>query len=151
MFRRTFAIVLSVLAVAGIAAGCGGDDSEPLTKAEFIKQADKVCKEAKDTKQKDFEKLTKELEDGEKKPSGNTEQELIESVVVPALEKELTALEELDAPEGEEEKVEALQAEMQDVLEGAEENPVGSEVDAVPFRELAKSTSKYGFKYCGQP
>jgi hypothetical protein len=151
MFRRTFAIVLSVLAVAGIAAGCGGDDSEPLTKAEFIKQADAVCKDAKETKQKDFEKFTKEIEDGKKKATTSTEQELIDAVVVPALEKQSAVLGELDPPEGEEEKVEALHAELDNVLAEAKENPTGSEVSAAPFAKLQKSSNEYGFKYCGYP
>ena len=51
--RAALALAL-VFALGLLAAGCGGDDddadpagsSEPLTKAEFIDQADTICSEA---------------------------------------------------------------------------------------------------------
>ncbi|MDP9189003.1 MAG: hypothetical protein M3O25_07115, partial [Actinomycetota bacterium] len=52
--RRTLWLLGLAVAIASIAAGCGDDDDSsdggseaaPLTKAEFVTEADKVCSEA---------------------------------------------------------------------------------------------------------
>ena len=47
MLKRYGCAVAIALVAAGAGAGCGGDDDEKaLTKAEFIKQGDAICKKA---------------------------------------------------------------------------------------------------------
>ncbi len=163
MFRRTFALLISVLAVAAIAVGCGSDDSSDeasgssdgsgttttttssLSKAEFIKQADPVCKKANDEKYKKFQAFSEDQQT--KKPP--SEAELIETYVVPTLEKQITAMDELGTPEGDSGELEEFRTELDSVLAEAKDTPTGEEVTAVPYEKLEKAANKYGFEYCG--
>ncbi len=146
MYRRTFAILISVLALAGIAAGCGGDDSDSLTKAEFVEQASKVCKEVNKETQKNLEAAVKAQEGVP--PSKNTEEQLVNSVVIPALQKQHEELQELGAPEGDEDRVDAIVAELEKVTKEAEANPVGVAAQSDPFLKVDQLMKDYGIEAC---
>src|SRR6185436_8133637 len=101
---------ISVLALAGIAAGCGGgDDGDSLTKAEFVDQASKICKDINKETQKNLEAAAKTQEGVP--PSKNGEEQLVNNIVIPALQKQKDELKELGSPEGDEDQIEAITAE----------------------------------------
>jgi hypothetical protein len=149
MHRRTFAILISVLALAGVAAGCGDDNAssaDSVTKAEFVKQATEACKEVNKETQKNLLAATKSQEGVP--ASENTEKQLITTVVVPALTKQAERLEAIGAPEGDEEQVEAITDELHNVIEEAEQNPVGVAAQTDPFLEVDQMMKDYGIEAC---
>lgn len=148
MYRRTFALLISVLAVAAFAAGCGDDDSsaDSLTKAEFVKQASDKCKAVNKESQKRLEAAGKAQEGVP--PSKNTEEQLVNNIVVPALQKQADELSELGAPEGDEAQVEAIIEALEKVTQEAEENPVGVAAQSDPFLEVDQMMKDYGLEAC---
>jgi hypothetical protein len=147
MYRRTFAILISVLALAGIAAGCGGgDDGDSLTKAEFVDQASKICLNINKETQKNLEAAAKTQEGVP--PSKNSEEQLVNNIVIPALQKQSEELKELGVPEGDEDQVEAITAELDSVIQSAEENPVGVAAEADPFLDVDQLMKDYGLEAC---
>jgi hypothetical protein len=148
MYRRTFAIFISVLAVAAFAAGCGDEDSssaDSLTKAEFVDKADKVCS--------DIEKDTrKKLLAASKLAKGSSpkqqEEVLVTTIIAPTLQSQAEELGALGAPEGDEEEVEAIVEELEAVAKEAETNPVGISTKADPYREADQMMQDYGLDTC---
>jgi hypothetical protein len=154
MYRRTFAIFISVLAVAAIAAGCGSSDdssTSSLTKAEFIKQASDVCKEINKESQ---DKLQAAIKTQENVPPAKNvdqvgiEERLISTIVVPALTKQNEELTKLGAPEGDEGEVDAILEALEKVTKEAEENPIGVTSKADPFLEVDQLSKGYGLDAC---
>jgi hypothetical protein len=152
MYRRTLATFISVLAVAALAAGCGGDDSDSLTRAEFVKQAQEMCERVSGETQAKLLAFVKEREkdgEGEKKLAKSDEAELVEEVIPPALNTKAEELEEIGAPEGEEEKYEALIEELQSNAETAETNSEVLVTEAAPFAQAEKLAKELGVPSCG--
>jgi hypothetical protein len=106
--------------VAACGSGSGSSSStetSALTKAQFIKEADVICRKA------DEEQLEYLSREGKAKPKPGLE-ELIVNVSVPPAEKEIKAIEELSAPNGDEREVEAIIREFRQAVKKTEENPM---------------------------
>jgi len=127
--NRLIAVLAALGAIALIVAGCGSDSSTTdstatLTKAEFLKQGNAICAAGNKEINAGFEKFFEENEFSKKnQPTQADFQEGAEEVVIPSVRKQIEELEELEAPEGEEEKYEALFENAEAQLEKAEENP----------------------------
>jgi malonyl CoA-acyl carrier protein transacylase len=152
MYRRTFAILMGVLAVAAIAAGCGGGDSsaESLTKAEFVKKANAICARLSGESQAELlAYINKNVKgSGNKALTKGQEEELVESLVVPSVNKQIEELDALGAPEGDEEQIDAFIEELESTVEEAEEETVGF-TEERPFAEAEKLAREYGISECG--
>lgn len=139
---------LSVLAIA-ILAGCGGDSTSSLDKAEFIKQASAACaRERKPLVNEAAAYLEKPAV--EKQPNSTALANMSKAVVVPIIEAEIAAVRQLGAPEGDEEEVEAMLAAQQAGVEevsGLQQAKSMEEVEA-HFREATKLYEAYGFEAC---
>jgi hypothetical protein len=151
MFRRTFAILISVLALAGVAAGCGGDDdssssAEPLTKAEYVKQAETFCKDLYKDVQKQLAAAAKAQEGVP--ASKKSEEQLVNTIIVPTLEKQGNELSQLGTPEGDEEQVDEILVALDKVRQEAETNPVGTLAKPDPFLEVDQLMKDYGIEAC---
>ena len=150
MHLRILALFITALAIAAVAAGCGDDDTASLTKAEFVKQGDKICLEANKEKEVEYVAFIKDLEKAGKQLTQGEEEELVRTIVVPAVEKQAEGLDDLGAPEGDEDKVDAIVVGLEEVAEEGEENPVGSKTASSPFAKTTQLASEYGFEYCGR-
>ncbi|HEX5930109.1 MAG TPA: hypothetical protein VFY48_12040 [Solirubrobacterales bacterium] len=139
--------MISVLALAGVAAGCGGgDDSDSLTKAEFVKQASDVCLKVNKETQKNLEAAVQAQEGVP--PSKQSEEQLVNNIVIPALEKQSEKLKELGAPEGDEDQIAAITDELDKVAKEAEENPVGVASQSDPFLKVDQMMKDYELEAC---
>ena len=104
MKRRTVGLALLV----SFAVGCGGDDKEAVSKADYVKQANGICAEF--TKNVDAE--------GEKAFAGlKSENEITPAIyreffeaTLPLFEATVEDLKKLEPPEGDEEAVEKIYA-----------------------------------------
>jgi hypothetical protein len=151
MGKQLIVLVAAVLAAALVVTGCGSSDSsaDSISKAEFVKKADAVCKKGEEAVQKDFGAFAKTHENV-KKPTEADYAELVDAVVVENVEKEVDDLRALGAPEGDEAKVEAMLQAREEGVKKAKDNPKavvkGSE-DV--FGEASKLAKAYGLKDCG--
>lgn len=148
MQARIAKISILVLALAFAVAGCGGDDDQPaLTKAEFIKQADKICEEADQARYKVIASVTKGKVSQENLKFDNEKEILVEGLE--PTQKQAEELRELGAPEGDEETIEAYLDTLEESVAEAEAGTL-SDLDKVknPFTKPDEMAEAYGFKVC---
>lgn len=151
----TAAVAAAVL--AALVAGCGGggdttDETVTLTKAEFIKQGDAICKAGNEEIEAGFEKFAEEnnLPEG-KEPNQEQGVEIVETVILPSISQQGEEIRALGAPEGDEEKVDEILTSLEDaVAEGEEEPELLFEGTTDPFGKVNQITEDYGFKVCGE-
>ncbi|MDQ3729947.1 MAG: hypothetical protein M3355_10205 [Actinomycetota bacterium] len=150
--KRTTA---TVLAVAALAAGCGGDDdeggfspvvSEPVSKLEFLRQADEICVST----ESQIEAAADDLVTAKKDPKPAEVERVALEIVVPALESEIAAIGALGAPEGDEEEVKAILDATEQGIAEIEADPQAL-LDGVPesLSRAEKLSSQYGSRQCG--
>lgn len=166
MSKRVLASLLGALAVALIAAGCGGggddsssssssgggdstESSSSLTKAEFIKQGDEICKEGDAAIEGEATEFAEENDINTEKPTEAQQEEVIEQVVGPAIKRQSEEIADLGPPEGEEEAVEDIVAAVGRGAEEIEEDPKAVLKGGNPLQEAAKLAKAFGFKQCG--
>jgi hypothetical protein len=145
---------LAVLAALGmIVTGCGSDDdgetTETLTKAEFIKQGDAICKKASEESQSGAEEFAKENDFTLEKASKDQIEEAVVEVLVPNLNQQAEDLEALGAPEGDEEQAEEIIVALEDAADKIEDEPKLI-FEGEALAEPGKLAGAYGFKVCGQ-
>jgi hypothetical protein len=140
-----------VLALA--LAGCGGDDANtstfveppPLTKSEFLAEADRICFAA----ESQIEAAADDYA-GEEKPDPAEVRRLVTRVVVPKLRGEVTTIRLLDPPPEDEAQIEEILAATEQGADELEADPE-SVLDDIPdeLREAERLARAYGSKECG--
>jgi len=143
-------MLAGVVAIAIVAAGCGsGDDS--LSKAEYIKQGDALCKKGSGEIEKEVETYAQENDISLKKePSEEQLAAISEDVIIPAVQSQLDGLKDLGTPSEDEAKADEVLDALEEGIEKGEEDPgafVEGEGTLGKANELAK---EFGFKECGQ-
>lgn len=154
--NKAFLSALAVLvALAALVAGCGGGDDTTdsetvtLTKTEFIKQGDAICKEANEDNEAEAEEYAEENGFTLEKASKDQIEEAVAAVLVPSLEKQADELKALGAPEGDEDEVEAIIVALEDATGEIEDDP-SSIFTGKSLDKPNKLAGAYGFKVCGQ-
>lgn len=152
MFRGVVAIVFGVLTLGLIASGCGGGDSDSITRAEYTKQGNAICAKGIRTKDKRlvavFEEHSKEAELFNKQ---GLQEQLLANVALPPMRAMQQELAELDMPSGDEKEVEAFVAALDTALSKAEADPNLALKHAVDlFEETHKLAASYGLKACAR-
>jgi flavorubredoxin len=148
MCRRTFAILISVFAVAAFGAGCGDDESSSAnspTKAEFVTKAEKVCTDIERDVRKQLFAASKLAQGSSAKQQEET---LVKTIIAPTLNKQADELSALSAPEGDEEQIDAIAEELKDVANEAEKDPTSVSAKADPYHEADKLMRDYGIDAC---
>lgn len=155
MKKASLLALAALLALAVLVAGCGGGDETTdsatvtLTKTEFIKQGDAICKEANEENETEAEEFAEENGFTLEKASKDQLEEAVAEVLAPSLNQQAKELDALGAPEGDEDKVEAIVVALEDATDEIEDDPslVFEEKTLEKPNQLAKA---YGFKVCGQ-
>jgi hypothetical protein len=137
------------LAGALLAAGCGGGggDDAP-TKAEFIQQADAICKKAHDKFEKEFEQF--QYGSGNERPSNAQLEKFAKTNLVPGTQGEIDDISALEPPSGDEAEVKAILDSVQGAVDKIKADP-GILLPSVPEDPLAKGhrlAKEYGMKEC---
>lgn len=146
---RTIACVTAAAATL-MAAGCGDDEEEPqttgepLTKEEFIAQADQICADG-----------NAEIEEASSAEfsSGSVAQEEVDAFVVevtlPNIQEQSDQIAALTPPEGDEDQVDAILEALNSAIDEAEADPaLASAIDS-PFQEANRLVLDYGLNECG--
>jgi hypothetical protein len=148
---------LTALLATLVLASCGGDDGggaegEPISKQEFIEQADAVCADSADAQQEVQAKLESATSPDQ---AAAAYEELAD--VNQGINDQINAL---GRPEGDEELIDDLAAKQEQLVvlvddlavavraeDQAEAQSVGAELDAL-VAEAGKVFDSYGFKVC---
>ncbi len=154
MNKAFLAVVAVLVALAAIVAGCGGgddttDETVTLTKAEFIKQGDAICKKGNDQSEKEAEEFAEDNDFSLEKASKDQLEEAVSEVLVPNLERQTEELDALGAPEGDEDEVEAIIVSLEDATGEIEDDP-GIVFQGGVLKKPSKLAESYGFKVCGE-
>ena len=138
----------SVQALAALAAvsamfavGCGGDDeAEPLSKSDFIAQADEICKKG------DTELADAATEAGLDQNSSEDEiNGFITDEVLPNIQQQADDIDALGAPEGDEDDVQAIVDALNEAIAATEDDQ-----NSDAFTDVNKLAQDYGLTACGQ-
>lgn len=149
--KGEFAMLGALAALAMLIAGCGGgggDTTEALTKAEFIKQGDAVCKKGNKMSETEVEDFAKEQGFNLEEPNKKQAEEVVTEVLVPNLQRQAKELAALEPPKGDQAEVEAIVASLDEATAEFEKEPASF------FKETAlakpiRLENAYGFKVCG--
>jgi hypothetical protein len=152
--KAFLAAIAALVALAALVAGCGGggdttDESVTLTKTEFIKQGDAICKQGNDASEKEAEEFAEDNDFKLEKASKEQLEEAVSEVLVPNLERQTEELDALGAPKGDEEEVEAIVTSLEDATGEVEDDP-GSVFEGDVLKKPSKLAEAYGFKVCGE-
>jgi hypothetical protein len=149
--KGEFAVLGALAALAMLIAGCGGgggDTTEALTKAEFIKQGDAICKKGNVASQTEVEEFAKE--NGFKLEESNKAQaeEVVTEVLAPNLQRQAEELDALGAPKGDEAEIDALIVSLEEETAEFEKDPT-SFFKETALAKTIRLENAYGFKVCG--
>jgi hypothetical protein len=142
MNRHKAALAALLASSILVVAGCGGDDepSAP-TKAEYIAEADAICRDG----QAEFEAIVKDLPNSVDAPES---QAAITDEIVPLYRDEIEQLRSLTPPEGDEETTAAIFDAVENGLDEVEADPSALD-QAGTFEEANTLANDYGFEVCG--
>lgn len=156
--KKALLAIGMVIALAAAVAGCGGGDdstgdstSAALTKPEFVKQADAICKSGEEALEDEADEFVEENDVDTENPTTEQQEEVIVDVVAPALHKQGEEIAALGAPEGEEESVEAIVDALESGSDDLESDP-GAFINGKenPLAEASKLAREFGLTECGE-
>lgn len=156
MFYRLMAFALAI--ALAVCAGCGGGGgAEPLTKAQFTKQANQICsKVGKEI----VKKLSSFVKEQPNEGAGQSQDELfagaMKTILLPMTEAEADQIEALAVPAGDKTKIEAYLARLHAgirTIRQQESNSFAALHDSLvefekPFIPSHKLAAAYGMREC---
>jgi hypothetical protein len=148
--KGVFLTGCAILAAAAMLfAGCGDSDdaTASLTRAEFIKQGNAICKKGEKERGKVLKAAFDLYNQGEK-VTRKSRENLVVNVLVEPYRKMTGQLADLGAPEGDEAKVEAIIKSMEKSAKDAEQEPLTAFDSIAPFAESNKLNKEYGLTSC---
>ena len=153
MNKASLAAVTALVALAALIAGCGGggdttDETVTLTKTEFIKQGDAICKQGSETSEKEAEEFAEDHNFKLEKASKEQLEEAVSAVLVPNLMRQAEELDALGAPKGDEDEVEQIIASLEDAAEKIGDKPSLVFASKV-LQKATEQAENYGLQVCG--
>jgi hypothetical protein len=155
--------ILVIAVTVGLFVTSCGDDTEPLSKAEFVEQADAICQTTNDQAEPVFDAAFADIDD----PDDPATQDLMIDTfaqamdeLMPLYEQQLDDLAALDAPTEDKELIETLLADFDDALSeysdvidaalaGDEQARTSLLGDVDPFSDVNRQAREYGMTVCG--
>lgn len=136
-------IVVALVTLVAVAAGCGSDSSEaaPLTKSAFVKEANEICVAATKERGQATKQLDDEGEGGADEVSAGTE------ALTAPVQTMAEELGDLGAPKGDEKEVEQIVDAFEAGVAELEDEPVGTDA-ASAFAEANEMAAAYGLSDC---
>jgi ABC-type lipoprotein release transport system permease subunit len=148
MKRIPLWLVGSVMALALIAAGCGGGDDNSdstttsLTKGEWIAQADAICQQGN----QEIEQAARQ-QFGNQKPTAAEVQQFGTGTALPNTQTQVDKIRALGAPSGDEDEVNKILDTVQADIDKAKS---AGNVEDSTFADGNALAKQYGLKVCGQ-
>jgi hypothetical protein len=145
---------LPFLIAAAALAGCGGEEETttgfseppPLTKAEFLREADRICFAT----EAQIEAAADDLAAGGDDPPPAEVRRVVEDFVVPRLRTEVDTIRLLDSPPADEARIERILEATERGADALEADPLRV-LDGIPppLREAERLARAYGSEQCG--
>ena len=142
------ALVVALIAASAV-GGCGGDEEDAPSKAEYIERGDAICKKASQAGERKTEAFFADLGPNEE-PSERQLAGFVDEVVKPNLEGQVSDLRALPAPEGDEKRLENIYADVDAALVRIEDDPKLLFAQKDPLGEANSAAGDYGFKECSK-
>jgi hypothetical protein len=154
------AIPLVVLTLASVAAGCGDDEDESISRAEYIARSGASCERSGQQAGEQFERIVGEEgrpAPGEEERFVTKAQRFLKEGAIPSIRQNIEERRNLPTPEGDEEQIEAILAAGEKALAGFER--VADDRAQVrglfegkipdPATEFDALSRRYGIDKCG--
>jgi hypothetical protein len=141
--RGAYAVGLAALMAVLAMPGCGGSGgTETLSKAEVVKQASTICRDA----QKERERAVSEATKGVEPPTVH----LVTDTILPTVQKMAKELAHLKASASENKEVQAIASAMNSAARKVAANAKGSTLqeDAAAFSHANQLAEEYGLTDC---
>ena len=132
-----------------IFGGCGSGDetTTSLTKPQFVKRANELCKARQEDRNQEIEEVTSTLKPGE--GFSDAEQtKLVQTLIIPSYEKTISDLKKLEPPAGDEAEVEKIITSMESTQKKLEADPEEAVFTTVMFEPPNKLVRSYGLSNC---
>lgn len=148
MNKGIFGGLLAIFAVLALAiAGCGGgDETTSLSRSQFVKQANANCEKQEERRANIIRKEITGRDQTKLLPLKDREQLVLKTV--PPYEAMAAELESLGAPEGDEEKVEAIVEAMEKAAENVKDDPATALTSTSQFQGANQLAARYGLTGC---
>ena len=147
-------MLAATLALVVVAAGCGSSKSKStvttpaLTKSEFLKRGNAICKKGN---QQINQVAHKVFPNRKARPSRAQVTKFATGTIIPSVQSQISGVKALGAPKGDEAKVNAIVTTAQAALDRAKKDPLvlttSSKRD--PFAKANKLAKAYGLTVCG--
>lgn len=141
-------LVIVGLSLALAACGSSDDSATALTKAEFLKQGNAICRKGNEEIGKAAEK---QFPRSGGRPSPKETEQFASQTIIPNIENQVQEISELAAPEGDEEQVEAIVTEAEASIAKVSEDPsliVDEKGNEDPFAKTNELADEYGLTVC---
>jgi hypothetical protein len=158
-------LVAGALAVGLVVAGCGSSSSSststgasgasgatgasgaPLSKSEFVSQANAVCKQGN----AEINKAGQSQFGSGQKPSQADQEKFATDTAIPNIQSQIDGIKALTPPAGDEDQVNAIIAAAQSDLDKAKADPsvLTDQGPSDPFADANKLANAYGLTVCG--
>ena len=141
-------LLAAAIAVAGIAAGCGGGDeagdttTTSLTKAAWIAKADAICQQGN----QEIEQAARQ-QFGNGKPTAAEVRDFGTGTALPNTQTQVDKIRALGAPSGDEDQVNKILDTVQADIDKAK---AAGDVQDSTFSDGNALAEQYGLKVCGQ-
>jgi hypothetical protein len=149
---KQYLLVFGLLALIVLSAGgCGGgDDAEAqLSKATYIKRANRICEETKEKTQQGFVTYARQNYVPESGAALNAKvSDFVVKVFTPTYEQQLDQLEALNGPSADREKTTKILAAMRSALKTSQQAPLKFVRGAPFFKEASVLATAYGITAC---
>lgn len=132
--------------VAGLTSvGCGDSaDAGPLTKSQFLQEADSICR----TANQEREEALKEAAEQEDTGGGSESEYFVTEAALPPVESMTEDLGDLVPPRGDEKEVEAIIAAFEQGIARIEADPTDLTTAVSAFTKANQLSEAYGLKDC---
>jgi hypothetical protein len=151
MFNGWAVAGVTLVAFAACLSGCGGSggeasESQPLTKAQFIKRASAICRSEEARKTRALRAASMH---GRNYLAGSHRElaRLVSDEILPLYAEMIEELAELNPPAAEQRKVEQIVSRYEETLKEAEANPGRQLVDD-SFVKVNQLAGRYGIEDC---
>jgi hypothetical protein len=139
-------LMFAALACFAAFAGCGGG-SDHLTKAEFDKQANAICKKGN----QEINQAAKTVFTTKQAPSKADFEKFANDTLIPSVQKQIDQISDLNPPSADEDQVNAIVDEAQSALDQVKKDPtVLEQENNDPFKKANQLANAYGMTVCGQ-
>ncbi len=125
-------------------AGCGSSDDDALSKSQFLKQGNAICKKGN----KEIDQGANETFTQNKQPTKAQITKFAEDTLIPSVESQLDQLHDLKPPSADEDQVNKILDEADSALAKTKEDPSVFAGNGDPFKKANQLAKDYGLTEC---